>query len=59
MAYLAFLWTRTRAVDEPFVEYDGFGIALPADFAIHGIDVSRYQKKNFLAGREADGSGSV
>ncbi len=27
-----------------FVSYPGFGIDLPADYAIHGIDVSRYQK---------------
>lgn len=45
VAYLAFLWTSTRSEKEPFVEYNGFGIPLPAEFSIHGIDVSRYQKR--------------
>ncbi|MEO7312096.1 MAG: glycoside hydrolase family 25 protein [Chitinophagaceae bacterium] len=30
--------------DITFVRYPAFGIELPTDFTIHGIDVSRYQK---------------
>lgn len=34
-------WNRTRP---HFVRYPQFGIEMPISFAIHGIDVSRYQK---------------
>jgi len=30
--------------DTTFVQYPAFGIDIPTDFSIHGIDVSRYQK---------------
>lgn len=30
--------------DTTFVRYPAFGIEMPTDFTIHGIDVSRYQK---------------
>lgn len=31
--------------DTTFVRYPAFGIDVPTDFTIHGIDVSRYQKR--------------
>lgn len=34
-------WNESRRVN--FVKYEKFGIEIPADYAIHGIDVSRYQ----------------
>lgn len=36
-------WIRSQKVK--FVHYDAFGIDMPVAFSIHGIDVSRYQKK--------------
>jgi lysozyme len=33
----------TRDQEVTFRMYPGFGIELPEDYAIHGIDVSRYQ----------------
>ncbi len=33
------------AEKDNFVQYPGFGIELPKDYAIHGIDVSRYQNR--------------
>ena len=43
MAYLGLLWWRSRQVT--FVEYAEFGIPMPANYGIHGIDVSRYQRR--------------
>jgi lysozyme len=40
--------SRQRADNEPettFRSYPGFGISLPVDYEIHGIDVSRYQRR--------------
>jgi lysozyme len=36
-------WNDRREVQ--FVRYEEFGIALPANYSIHGIDVSRYQQR--------------
>lgn len=36
-------WNESRRVK--FIKYDRFGIEIPADYNIHGIDVSRYQLK--------------
>lgn len=35
-------WNESKRVK--FVKYEKFGIEIPADYQIHGIDVSRYQK---------------
>ena len=43
IGYLAWLWWGSRQLD--FVHYKEFGIPIPADYAIHGIDVSRYQQR--------------
>ena len=40
-AYYGFLYLNKPK----FVHYSGFGIDLPVNFAIHGIDVSRHQAK--------------
>lgn len=38
------LWVFNR--DEPgFIRYDAFGIEMPAQYEIHGIDVSKYQQR--------------
>lgn len=48
IAFLIFLvffllrWSESRRVK--FIKYEKFGIEIPADYAIHGIDVSRYQQ---------------
>ena len=34
-----------RDRESSFTMYPGFGIAMPDGFVIHGIDVSRYQKR--------------
>jgi lysozyme len=41
-AYLVILWWPERQTR--FVTYREFGIPIPADYSIHGIDVSRYQR---------------
>ena len=33
-------WIQRRA---KFIRYDAFGIEIPSNYAIHGIDVSKYQ----------------
>ncbi len=38
----AFEWWLTRK--SKFVSYPAFGISIPEDYAIHGIDVSKYQQ---------------
>lgn len=43
LAWIFFKWRSTR--DLEFVRYEKFGIALPANYSIHGIDVSRYQQR--------------
>jgi len=39
--YLGYLWWQSRQVH--FVRYPEFGIPIPSEYQIHGIDVSRYQ----------------
>jgi lysozyme len=41
IGYIAYLIVRTHEVK--FVDYNAFGIAIPQNYQIHGIDVSRYQ----------------
>lgn len=43
VGYLAWLWEQNRQMQ--FVHYREFGIPIPADYYIHGIDVSRYQQR--------------
>jgi lysozyme len=43
LGYILFLWLRGSKED--FVMYKEFGIPIPSDYAIHGIDVSRYQQR--------------
>jgi lysozyme len=40
--YLAFLWAATPGPSS--VRYREFGISIPVNYEIHGIDVSRYQQ---------------
>lgn len=37
-------WWAWKRVQPHFVHYDEFGIDLPANYSIHGIDVSKYQQ---------------
>lgn len=41
IGYLIFLWTRVK--EPTFIRYKEFGISIPTQYQIHGIDVSRYQ----------------
>ena len=41
-AYIAFLWWESRQLR--FVRYPEFGIPIPNQYEIHGIDVSKYQQ---------------
>jgi lysozyme len=41
LGYLVFLWAGTK--EPTFVRYKEFGISIPTQYEIHGIDVSRYQ----------------
>ncbi|RPD50832.1 MULTISPECIES: glycoside hydrolase family 25 protein [Chitinophagaceae] len=51
LAWVFWQWRSTR--DIQFVRYPEFGIALPARYSIHGIDVSRYQERiNWTAVRD-------
>lgn len=43
VGYLGFLWWKSRQVK--FVRYTEFGIPIPSNYEIHGIDVSRYQQR--------------
>jgi lysozyme len=43
IGYLGWLWQQTRQME--FVHYKEFGIPIPAEYSIHGIDVSRYQQR--------------
>ena len=43
ICYLVYLWSKTR--EERFVTYQEFGIPMPVQYGIHGIDVSRYQQR--------------
>lgn len=40
--YLGYLWWQSRQMQ--FVRYPEFGIPVPAEYEIHGIDVSKYQQ---------------
>lgn len=42
IGWVVYLWWSNRQLE--FVRYKEFGIALPARYSIHGIDVSRYQQ---------------
>lgn len=42
-AYIGYLLYTTRQPEE--VEYDAFGIPIPENYQIHGIDVSKYQQQ--------------
>lgn len=41
--YLAYLWWKTEELK--FVTYPEFGIPIPYEYEIHGIDVSKYQRQ--------------
>lgn len=41
LGYLFYLWLQVK--EPTYVRYKEFGIKIPTQFAIHGIDVSRYQ----------------
>lgn len=41
LGYLGFLWLQVK--EPTFIRYKEFGISIPTQYAIHGIDVSRYQ----------------
>jgi lysozyme len=43
MAYVVYLWFQNQSTG--FVTYKEFGIPMPTNYAIHGIDVSRYQQR--------------
>ena len=43
VGYIAWLWWQSRQTQ--FIHYREFGIPIPADYPIHGIDVSRYQQR--------------
>jgi lysozyme len=43
ITYLAYSWWDGRQME--FITYEAFGIPMPAQYAIHGIDVSRYQQR--------------
>lgn len=43
LGYLAYLWWE--AEDLKFARYPEFGIPMPYEYEIHGIDVSRYQNR--------------
>jgi lysozyme len=42
IAYMAYIWWAGRQMK--FVRYPEFGIPIPAEYEIHGIDVSKYQQ---------------
>ena len=48
LTYLGFLWSRVK--EPTFIRYKEFGISIPTQYEIHGIDVSRYQSN--IAWRE-------
>jgi len=53
---LAWWWYKTTLPD--FTRYDAFGIEIPTEFSIHGIDVSKYQERinwEAVKGMEVDG----
>lgn len=42
LTLLTIIWYHQNKIS--FKRYDAFGIAIPVDYTIHGIDVSRYQQ---------------
>lgn len=52
------IYERIREQRSSFVRYDAFGIELPSEYEIHGIDVSKYQQAinwEMVKGMEVDG----
>jgi lysozyme len=43
LLYLGYLWYKTEELK--FITYPEFGIPIPYEYEIHGIDVSKYQQK--------------
>ncbi len=43
LGFLYLLWIQSR--EPEFVRYPQFGIPIPANYSIHGIDVSKYQQQ--------------
>lgn len=44
VAAVGYVWYRSRKIETAgFIRYPAFGIDIPGNYAIHGIDVSRYQ----------------
>jgi len=43
MGYLVYLWATNQRTS--FVHYKEFGIPIPTQYGLHGIDVSRYQQR--------------
>ena len=43
-AVAAWLWWQQRQEELNFVRYEEFGIDMPVNYAIHGIDVSKFQR---------------
>ena len=41
--YVVYLWSANQRTS--FVEYEEFGIPIPTQYGMHGIDVSRYQQR--------------
>ncbi|KIC94808.1 glycoside hydrolase family 25 protein [Flavihumibacter solisilvae] len=53
IAALGWWWFKSSQPD--FIRYDAFGIEIPANFSIHGIDVSKYQQRiNWEAVKEME-----
>ncbi|WP_260607386.1 glycoside hydrolase family 25 protein [Chitinophaga polysaccharea] len=44
LAAAAYLWWRGQEKQVKFVRYEEFGIDMPVNYKIHGIDVSKFQK---------------
>ncbi|MFY0253074.1 glycoside hydrolase family 25 protein [Chitinophaga sp. 30R24] len=44
IAIVAYLWWRQEERKITFVKYEEFGIEMPVNYKIHGIDVSKFQK---------------
>ena len=44
VVFVGYLWYKSWRIEgSKFIRYPAFGIDLPSDYEIHGIDVSRYQ----------------
>ena len=42
VGFILYMWWQVRQLE--MVQYREFGIPIPADYTIHGIDVSHYQQ---------------